>query len=343
MKGFSGTVEYLSIHDGDLYAAGSIILDADTTNLARLRGGQWEQVSGLDGSVVALKVEGGALYVGAQLTVYPEPIESIVYRVTGENVEPVTPRWGEKLNTFAVAGETIYLGGDGRFNRNRSMTSQPVPLARVVDGRIVPQSGARGFTGARDDEQPHFIQFRPSSIDALHWYDGWLYVAGKFDSVADFAVGSIARFNGKEWEALDKGVSRVRSYYWSDAECGPVALDKVSSIGVMNGSLIVAGKFRRVGTLDNSASPVGDGTVVSVPIALYDFTTKRWRPATPNLSEGISSDFTPNIRSMTVSNGRIAIVGDFTLPGSPVSRNVAVSGRTLSVEGEVPVLRLDLW
>lgn len=339
VDGISGATRHITWFNGDVYVAGSIVVDGEEKNLVRLRGGEWEEVAGLEGSVVEMKVEGGALYVGTNITPHSKPIESLVYRLRDEKVEAITPRWKAWMNTFAVVGNTIYLGGKDHASWYASQ-APPAPFAEVVDNRLTRLPGPRGVTVVSLDELP-YRKYIPPSIDALHWHDGWLYVGGQFDSVADLVVGSIARFDGTTWEGLDEGVARARYYSETEVEgCGPFAFDQVSSIGIISGSLVAAGKFRRIGALDNAGPPDAKGVEVSVPLGLYDFTTGRWRPAASYITDSV--DVPQHIRAIHIADGRLAIVGEFTLPGSPASRNVAVAGRTLSVEGEIPGLRLDL-
>ena len=314
VEGIEGDPRGLEYHDGRLYVAGSMTVNGDAdAKLVRLSGNSREVLSGITHEVSLLSSEAGELYIGeVDRTVRASP-RSTLYRLVDDSFEPLVVGWEAVMLAFTLAGDTIYVGGsEGK-------------IAGYSNGRPFAVASPRGDRPRWFNEYPQYRE--GPRIDALLWHDGWLYVGGEFDSVADLAVGNIARYDGVRWEALESGVSRVSSY--QTPECGELVHDGVRELRIVDGEILAGGVFRHISVSQPPSSPAPDREEVSVPLALYNPATREWRPATP--SRPLESGERPEVRALDVDQGRIAIAGNFTLPGEPPSRNVAVNDRVASV------------
>ena len=314
VEGIEGDVRGLEYHDGALYVAGSMTVNGVVdAKLIRLSEDSRDVLPGITHEVSLLSSEAGGLYIGEVDRTARFSPRSTLYRLVDDTFEPLVSDWDAVMHAFALVGDTVYVGGsEGK-------------IAGYSNGRSIAVEDPRG-------DRPRWFEGYPQRregprIDALLWHDGWLYVGGEFDSVADLAVGNIARYNGERWEALASGVSRVSSY--QTPECGELVHDGVRELRVVDGEILAGGVFRHISVSQPPSGPAPDREEVSVPLALYNLTTREWRPAAPFGS--LESGERPEVRAIDVDQGRIAIAGDFTLPGAPPSRNVAVNDRIASV------------
>ena len=313
VPGITGTVNRAEVHAGDLYVAGNLTVDGKSdVDLARLRDGSWSVIPEISDHVVDLLSHDSSLYIGVVERPGPSVLVSHLYRITDNTPEVVFEGWAGEMNVFAPVDDGIWIGSkDGRLAKHSGSAFKEVPGVRgetIIDLSVTYR--------------------RPPSIHSLLWYDGWLYVGGSFDSVADMAVGTIARFNGERWESLDSGMSR-RGGYWRNNSCIQFVFDRVSSLHVVDGEILAAGAFERISTISPRPGMLTGGERVAVPVAIYNLGTQRWRAATPPDSLWVEEH--PEVRDVDIDGGRIAIAGDFTLAGKPDSRNLAVTDRILSV------------
>src|SRR5690606_35523358 len=115
-------------------------------------------------------------------------LRSTLYRRIDESFETLVSGWNGEIRAIASVGDTVYVGGsEGK-------------ISGYSKREVIVEADARGDRRRWYDGYP--IYREGPRIDALLWHDGWLYVAGEFDSVAGIAAGSIARYNGDWWEAL---------------------------------------------------------------------------------------------------------------------------------------------
>ena len=113
--------------------------------------------------------------------------------------------------------------------------------------------------------------------------------------------------------------------------------DRVSELHVVDGAILAGGAFGSIGT--HSLLGENGGEPVTVPLALYNLSQKRWRPATHY--DSTRRHEIADVRGVDVVDGRIAIAGNILVPSDIGSWNFALSGTTLSVENEVSEGRED--
>ena len=313
VAGIEGVIDEMELVDGALWVAGNLTINGSTTTrLARLQNGIWEAVDGVDHPVVEMLQKEGTLYVGVVDGTDPRNPVSSLYTLDGLLVETLFSEWNGEMRTFLPEGEDVLIGGNNGA------------LVRYTSGafRTVASFGGRR-PGLTAGDLPFFSE---PTVDALLRHDGWLYVGGAFDSVAGVRAGSVARFNGTMWEALDSGVSRREGYLMES--CNELVVDHVAELRTVKDEILVGGVFERIATPTSGHLQKG-GQKVALPLALYNPAADSWRPATT--TEESAHGEQPQIRAITIAEGRIAIAGTFTLAGDPDSRNLAITDRILSV------------
>ena len=322
VEGIDGRIDHLARYGGALFVAGGLFLDGKSIHLARYRNGSFSEVPHPAGWVRELKTRNGSLYFSDVDRTLRDTVRSSLYRMTGTSVDTIISRFQGSISTFEIASNgVVYLGVDGGkvIKYDAGVSSE---IGRVRGNRELWSSHQRS------------TQLTPS-VHALLWHDGSLYVGGQFDSVEGVPAGNVARYDGIGWESLDSGFSRRERYY--ENVHGLNIYDRVSELHVVDGEILAGGAFGSIGT--HSLLNESGGEPVTVPLALYNLSQKRWRPATHY--DSTRRHEIADVRGVDVVDGRIAIAGNFLVPSDIGSWNFALSGTTLSVENEVSEGRED--
>ena len=312
VDGIDGEATMLEVYNGDLYVAGNLELDSgDETALARLGAGEWTILGDAPDNVGCLYAHDSSLYFSSTDWSDRRDPRSSVHYLRGESVRLLFGDWSGVVQTMEIANDIVYFG------------DKSGQLAQFNGGRLTRLATATGdrFHFLSNDQR----RIQRASVQSLLWYDGWLYVGGEFDSIGSIAAGNIARFNGASWESLDSGVARSDGYF--SEPCGSAVIDRVSSLHVVDHEILAAGSFSSIGTHSKLALRGGDE--VSVPIAVYNLSERRWRAATHFDSTRRYDQ--AEVRGVDVDRDRIAIAGDFVVPGIRESWNVAITDDILTV------------
>lgn len=205
---FGNVVEVMVAVETNLFVGGGLGR-VRGPSIARFDGQEWHSMG--DGlgtqalSVVSLAAHGGSLYAGGQFT------NSGTLSLTN------IARWD-------LASETWNALGGG--------LSEPVRAIAAGPDGLVAGSGARvaRWTGVDWETLGEFGPdgIRGTSILAMLWHEGDLYVAGTFGSVNGQAVTAVARWRAGQWSPV-----------------GPFTLEGAGAgLGICNGRLWVAGALQ---------------------------------------------------------------------------------------------------
>jgi len=221
--GFNGSVYYIAVYNGQLYATGDFTQSGGVTvnNIARFDGSAWQPLGdGLtdagDGSTTegrALFVFEGALAVGGRFSHAGGVSAMNIARWNGSSFSALGAGVGTAANTVRALREhdgALYIGGQfstaGGFSANN--------IAKFAGGGYSALSS--GTTGA---------------VLALHSWNGDLVVAGTFTAAGGAAASRIARWTPVEtWGTYGPGL-------------GAVSGEGVWALQPFNGQLVAAGNF----------------------------------------------------------------------------------------------------
>ena len=311
-----GVVNHLEDHQGALYVAGNLSTGTSPAlKLARYQDTTWTELLGVQDEVTLLESHGTALYVATLDSTDSENPRSRLLLIENDSIEVLVEDYRGDIRAIGISRLGTFLGGSSGA------------LSHLMNGTLTEVTVAKGDRWELIDSLP--VRKHGPSIDAL-WYNGsWLWVGGSFDSIGGIVASSIAAYRDGSWVSVDSGMLRS-DYYTTQYGCTMPVVDRVSSIGVHNYTLFVAGAFRRIGT--QGPESICGGEEVLTPVAIRSG-NNQWSPGSNEgraMSMGYS--FTPVVRDMDFDEGRMAMVGDFLLEGR--SRNVALTQLILSVEEE---------
>lgn len=249
-SGFNKSVQALAADSqGNVYAGGLFTATGDGkthfSHIAKWDGSAWTPLAqGLDNTVLTLAVDAqDRLYIGGDFKnacrdaacATSIPAMRIV-RWNQNQWETLGSGLDNSVNAIAVDNlGKVYVGGD--FNHNAYGTTDLQHLA-MWDGNAWHAIGG-GVSGSI------WPTVHAMAVDGI----GNLYVAGRFALAGKLFAGRIAKWDGKEWSALDKGMNYGTYALLTDAR----------------GDLYAGGFFTRAGETDASH------------IAKWDTRANNWR------------------------------------------------------------------
>jgi len=176
-------INVLVLHGNTLYAGGA-------NGAFAWNGSSWSPLgSNVDGPVYAIAVDGDRVYVGGKFsTAGGIAAASLAVWI------PATQQWaavgngvGGQVNALALDGDNLYVAG--KFSTAGGIEALNVALYRIEAETWEPLD--EGITG---------------TLNALAVLNGSLFAAGAFPRVGIFSMNSIARWDGREWFDVDRGV-----------------------------------------------------------------------------------------------------------------------------------------
>ncbi len=298
-NGLSGSVYDMVALGGELYVAGQFAQAnlggpaITANNIARWNGSAWFSLgsgggNGVNGSVRALAVFGGDLYLGGWFTQAnvggPALAASRVVRWNGAGWAALGSGGGNGVDSvveaFAVMDGELYLGGH--------FTTANVGGAMVAANRIARWSGSSwsglGSGGGNGVGHNYFFN---ASVNSLTVLDGQLYVAGLLNQAnlggPMVDAGAVVRWNGSSWSGLGSG--------------GSTTAGTVHALAVMGQHLYVGGTFTQWGS--------GGSVVTARNIA-------RWNGFTwSSLGSGGGNGVSGTVWSLAVLDGQLYVGGNF--------------------------------
>jgi hypothetical protein len=206
-------VSSLAVWGNTLYAGGTFTYSGDSSvvlnNLAQWNGSSWSSVgSGVDGSVYALAVSGGALYaVGGHIAQWNGSSWSTIGSAPLNGV----------VDTLAVSGGTLYAGGG--FTAAGGIAANHIAQWNGSSWSALGAGMSGGFTGGY--------------VYSLAVSGSTLYAGGDFTLADGTPANYIAQWNGTNWSALGSGMSGF--------------VPSVSALAVSGGTLYAGGDFTNAG------------------------------------------------------------------------------------------------
>jgi hypothetical protein len=178
---------------------------------------------GINGTVNAIAVSGGEVYVGGNFTSADGVTATNIAQWNGANWSALGAGVNGPVNAIAIRGNEVYVGGT--FTLAGGLSAN-----RVAKWDGTNWSGLGSGIGS-------------TSVDALAVSgSGVLYAAGDFISAGGVDATNVAKWDGAHWSALGSGVSDVYQAY-------------ASALAVMGNDLFVGGYFTEAGgaSADNLA------------------------------------------------------------------------------------------
>lgn len=174
----------LAYHQGTLYAAGFMMLGDH--NFARWNGSVWEALSSPTGIIDCLEILNGELYAGTGW--------SGVLRWNGSDWDVIGPEITGYIPTLAAQGSTIYAGG------------MDLRLDYAAINSIAYWDGA-SWHSLENSIGPGY--YMGPEVKSMVFTDEYLYAGGYFNQVAGLPIWNIARWDGRNWEALGSEILPV--------------------------------------------------------------------------------------------------------------------------------------
>ena len=294
---------------------------------------------GVNGTVRAIALQGSAIYLGGDFTGVGGIHAPGFARWDGRSWSSPGGGVAGRVWAIAAAGRDVYAAGDfssaggvrargvARWDGSRWRSlgggvdgcedGQPgavyalaaTPRGLFAGGHFCSAGGVRTAGVARWDGSGWSALdggvrtgIYDGVVRALAWSGKDLYAGGQFLSAGDTPVYNVARWDGRRWSALGRGVQGN--------------LEQVLAIGVSSRDVYVGGVFNSAGGKSASGLAKWDG--------------KDWSPAAVEPSEGVSS--------LAVRGPEVYLGGaSFRLPGGAVARGVVRwDGRSWSGLGEGP-------
>lgn len=200
--GFNNTVHALTLHGGQIYAAGAFSASGATAlnHIARWDGNNWQPLAdgGLNGSVYALASHGGFLYAGGSFT------------NAGGSAATYLARWnGTTWGTFGVVNH-----GDQAFGSNGPGSG--VYALSVHNGVL--RIGGRFTWSVGLNSVSNLIGWNGASwsnlgsandtVRAMASHNGDLYAGGDFTTIGGVPANRVAKWTSTNgWQALGAGVN----------------------------------------------------------------------------------------------------------------------------------------
>ncbi|MDP4196155.1 MAG: hypothetical protein Q8940_13950, partial [Bacteroidota bacterium] len=290
-SGVDNTVSSIAVDNTDIYIGGFFTTLGDGTTsangIAKWNGSQWstlqnEGPNGVRGSISAIAVSGGSLYIGGDFTSFNDGgLANHVAKwngtgwskLSGGSINGVT----SDVRTIAIMGSDIYVGGS--FSQLGDGTS--ANCIAKWDGShwsALPCGSSNGVFG---------------NVSALAVWNNALYVGGDYTKFGDgTSVNHIAKWDGTQWSTLPCGVGNGVS--------GGVATIVPSSTGIY-----IGGQFAKL----------GDNNTVANNITKWDGT--QWSTFPCSTSVGVNSV----VLSIAVKGTDVYVGGAFSTLGDGTSVN----------------------
>ena len=282
------------------YAAGRFTPKSGSSprNIAWYDGESWhplEETSPFGDRISMARVHGRHLYA---LGSYTTPDDSL-YRSRSVFARWDGERWSTLLDTlnlnsacFYVVGEpgseTIFIGGlfssADRVSWNRIAMREGGQWSDM-NGGAQRQSNYSGYT----------------HVTAFAGTDEELYAGGRYHGMGEAGAVSIARWDGRQWHALDSGIVYARTLANGEMYMEP---GEVSSIAENENFVVVGGWFNGAGTLDPRSPRFVD---LGSGVAFWEKATGTWN---------------------SLGSGLVTPTGDAEWPST-----VAIAGDTLWMSG----------
>lgn len=199
MGSFSGFLNAVALHNGEVFAGGSI---DGFNNITRWNGTSWVALgTGINGGtsigerVMALASIGGTLYVGGNYTSAGGQGAQNISRYASGTWTPFSGTGLDSAaNAIAVSGKDVYVGG--AFG-----SAGPLTANRIAKWDSVANTWSTlgaGVTG---------FDISNASISAIAVAGGKVYAGGNFSNIGGVSASSIGVWNGTTWAPLGTGIT----------------------------------------------------------------------------------------------------------------------------------------
>lgn len=216
---FNATVTDVCEFEGSLVVAGAFDhVDGEVLwKIARLIGGQWEQIGEtFNDNVLDVAVFNGALIAGGSFTRSGTTEVGRIAQWDGERWQPLAAGLDDHVNCLEVIGEKLYVGGSFEYSGSEYL------------GHISTWDGTKweAIGGGVSSSWPV-----GTGVAAIIEYRGDLYVGGQFEYAGETWARNIAFWDGSAWNRLGAGTDQ-----W------------VFALAEYNGGLYVGGWFHLAGS-----------------------------------------------------------------------------------------------
>ncbi|HNM14269.1 MAG TPA: hypothetical protein PKJ64_05845, partial [bacterium] len=312
----SEAVSSVAVVGTEIFVAGNSNISNDAANpsgVAKWNGSSWESFGNFNSTVSALLASGGDLYIGSPLTGSSSPIvwNGSTFSFFGSGL-------AQSVNTIAVSGENIFIGGgftnafqNSNINyiamRNGAVWSS---LGSGLNGSVksIAVSGSDVYVGGQFTDAggittaDHIARWNGSAWSAMGNINpgvqilsmaitgSTVYAGGVFTDLSGVSGASgIAKWNGATWEALGDGL------FGGEGEA------YITSIVISGSDVFVGGYFQNAGGISDADN-----------IARWDGST--WHAVGNGLNEGVSC--------MVMNDGLLYVGGEFSDVVGGVSNNL---------------------
>jgi trimeric autotransporter adhesin len=298
-NGVLGVVNALSVFAGKLYVGGSFATLGDGTTsanrIAEYNGSTWANLTvvvgrsnGLAGTVSALSVFAGRLYMGGSFTALGDGVTPAKYIAAWDgaswsNLTAGTSDGlsGGSVSALSVIGPTLAIGGSFTTFGDGVTPAHFITVWSAASSSFV----ARAF---RSPSQPSAGLV--GAVRSIAPFAGRMYVGGSFTTLGDGSASPkyVAAWDGGAWSTLGAGSSNG------------VSSGAVNALCVFGGRLFVGGSF----------PTLGNGSTLANRIAAWD--GDAWSTLRSGSSTGVS---TGAVNALSVFGGRLFVGGSFTALG----------------------------
>jgi hypothetical protein len=293
----SAPVTAIATRTDEVYVAtGTVLPDGHpVSTIAMYNGARWTILAPpIEGSVNALELIGGDLYVGGRFDRIVLPGGETLHAVNIARYNIPTRGWytldsglihwdrpddssAAFVNALVADGADLYVGGQFDQAGRDHLPVSNIARWESRDNRWVAMN--RGVYGSVKD-----VAVAP---------DGAVHIAGRFIAAADPMVKYLARWDGAAWRRVG-------------AVVGDTVDNTINAIAIGgDGMVYIGGDFTRV---------AGDSVGF---IARWD--GSRWS----GLGRGIGGDGFPRVNDLTIDGRELYVAGSFALAGGDSASNIA--------------------
>ncbi len=347
------SVRALAISGSTLYAGGDFMMAGSVRaeNIAQWDGSTWSAIGpglngtpvpGVNGTVSALAVSGGTLYVGGEFTVAGTNAVNSIAQWDGTHWSALAsgvsgPQFGA-VYALAVSGGNLFAagyftsaGGVAATNIARWDGNSWSPLGSGLNYLVlaIAVSGNTLYAGGEFDHagpipvnyvaQWNGTNWSPlgSGVSASSSYpyvyalavsSSMLYAGGSFTTAGGISANHIAKWDGSNWSTLDSGM--------------PNRSDDVAALAILGNTLYAGGSFSSAGGVTADSIAQWNGTDWSA------------------LGSGLNG----TVDAMVVSDGTLYVGGTFTTAATNAVNHLAQwtgsgwSALATGLEGQVNTL-----
>ena len=286
-NGLTGKVYAIAHTNTGTYLGGAFFLSGTSGQvyLAKWTGGAWTEVlTELDDltPVHAIAVMGTDVMLGLEL-----PVLSNVERWNGVSLSAVGTTFREgKVNALAVAGSTLYAGGEAGQSRND--LAEPDTVRNVSMAK---------YSGADWTEPGQGVQ---GTVHGLLASGGSVYAVGEFTQAGGLPCVRMAKWNGTQWSAV-------------------VQAGSGNGVGNRVLAILDAGKVVYIGGDFTVA-----GGVVANRIACWNKATRKWSPLGSGMRGSYMDMHDPStVEALAMVSGVLYAGGNFRFAGAADCDNIA--------------------